>query len=103
MDETYRKVETYLARFRVGPVKPETELYGDLGIYGDDIFELVIWANREFGVEPNLRILDYAPGECPFRPLWRFLGRLIGNQQRHYKSLTVRDVVCAIQAKRWPE
>jgi hypothetical protein len=100
---TLRKVEEYLARFRAGGITPETELYGDLGIYGDDIFELVLWTHREFGVEPNLRIAEYAPGEWPFVRLCRALAKLIGRKERKYKSLKVRDVVTAIETKRWPE
>jgi hypothetical protein len=108
MDETFRRVEEHL-RMILSPRKrgmligPETELYRDLGIYGDDLaFDVVLWAQREFGVvEESLRFADYAPGEQPFRSIWRFLGKLTGKKECTYKSLTVRDIVAAIEAKRW--
>ena len=87
------------------PIGPETELYRDLGIYGDDLaFDVVLWAQREFGVvEGSLRLGDYAPGEHPFRGVLRFLAKLAGKKERTYKSLTVRDVITAIETRRWPD
>jgi Protein of unknown function (DUF1493) len=108
MDETYRKVEEHLARVSLArhlgiAITPETEIYRDLKMYGDDLaFDLVLWAHREFGVQGNFRLSDYAPGETPFK-MWDSLRRLIGKKERRYKSLTVRDVVAAIETKHWPE
>jgi len=108
MDETFRAVEKHLRKMlpprkRSMPITPETELYRDLGMYGDALaFDVVVWAEREFGVVGGcFCVTDYAPGECPFRGLWWFLGKLTGRKERQYKSLTVRDVVAAIKAKRW--
>jgi hypothetical protein len=80
MDETFRKVEEHLrkilpARNRVMPITPETELYSELGMYGDVLaFDLVLWAQREFGVEANFRMADYAPGGMP--NVFRFVAKL---------------------------
>lgn len=109
MNDTFRKVEGRLRevsalRYQAMPITPETEIYRDLGIYGDDLaFELVIWATREFGMEGSFRLSDYAPGEQPFFGLSRWVCKLIGRKEPQYKSLTVRDLVAAIEAKRWPD
>ena len=107
-DDTFRKVEEYLLRSSVAqrraiPITSETELYRDLRMYGDDLFELVLWANREFGVETNLHVASYAPGEWPFLRVFRFLAKTVGQRERQYASLKVRDVLSAIEAKRWQE
>ena len=102
-----RKVEEHLhamlpRRKRPMPIRPETELYRDLEIYGDAlVFDVVLWAQREFGVEGTFRLADYAPGEMP--TLFRLILKLAGKNKGQYKSLTVRDVVNAIETKRWPE
>jgi Protein of unknown function (DUF1493) len=107
MDETFRKVEERLRKLlpprkRAVPITPETELYGDLGIYGDVLaFDVVMWAHREFGMDGTFRLDDYAPGEMPI--FFRLVAKLIGKKHEYYKSLTVRDVVTAIKTKRWPE
>jgi hypothetical protein len=109
MNETFHRVEEHLRkvlppRRRAVPITPETELYRDLGMYGDVIaFDLVLWARREFGVEGRFRLTDYAPGERPFQRLRRILGKLTGRKERQYKSLTVRHVVTAIESKWWPD
>ena len=110
MDETFHKVEEHLKsvlprRERTVPITPETEIYRDLGMYGDVIaFDLVLWAQHEFGAfEGSLRLTNYAPGEDPFHKPRQFLRRLMGWKERQYKSLTVRDVVTAIESKRWPD
>jgi hypothetical protein len=36
------------------PITPDTEVYSDLVIYGDVLFELVLWLNKKFGVATNL-------------------------------------------------
>jgi hypothetical protein len=101
-DDTISKVEEYLlrslvAQHRAIPITSETELYRDLRMYGDDLFEMVLWVNREFGVETNLHIASYAPGESPFFRLFRFLAKIVGRRERQYASLKVRDVLSAIE------
>jgi hypothetical protein len=109
MDDTFHRVEEHLlkvsvARHRAILITSETELYRDLRMYGDVLFfDLALWAERKFGVEPNLRVGDYGPGEWPFGHLFRLLARLVGKKEQKYKSLKVRDVITAIETKRWPE
>jgi len=107
MDETFRKVEEHLRKMlpprkRAVPITPETELYRDLGICGDVLaFDVVFWAHREFGVDGSLRLTDYAPGEMP--TFCGLVTKLASRNKEQYKSLTVRDVVTAIETKRWTE
>ena len=105
MNETFRRVEEHLRPWARGSaITPDTELYRDLGIYGDDLaFDLVIWATREFGVKGNFHLTKYAPGEQPFYRLRAWVRQLLGMKSRQFESLTVRDVVAAIEAKRWPD
>jgi hypothetical protein len=83
------------------PVSENTEIYADLGIYGDDIVELVWWLEKEFGVGTNVNPFRYAPRETWFFPI-RAARRFMGVEPR-YESLTVRDIIAAIEAKRWPD
>jgi hypothetical protein len=80
----------------------DTEVYRDLGIYGDEIVDLVWWVEKEFGVKSNLNPFRYAPHESPFFPVSRAIRRLVG-LERQYASLKVRDIVAAIEAKCWPD
>src|ERR1700745_1578168 len=107
MDETFHKVEEHLRKLlpprkRAMPITPETELYRDLGMYGDVLaFDLVLWAHREFGVEGSFRLTDYAPGEMT--ALGCLAAKLSGKNKGQYESLTVHDVVTAIETKRRPD
>jgi acyl carrier protein len=83
-------------------ITEDTEIYDDLGIYGDEIVDLVWWLEKEFGVECNINPFKYAPHEFPFFWAWRLAQKVIGIRPQ-YKSLKVRDVVAAIEAKRWPD
>jgi hypothetical protein len=53
----------------------ETELFHDLRIYGDDLYEFVIWLNKKFGVETNIELGRYAPPEIPFLRLYELIRR----------------------------
>ena len=105
MKETFRRVEEHLLPWARGTaISPDTELYRDLGIYGDDLaFDVMHWATREFGVEGSFYLARYAPREQPFYRLHSWVRRLLGMKPRQFESLTVRDVVTAIEAKRWPD
>ena len=106
MDETFRRVEEHLRPWARGAtITPDTELCRDLGMYGDDLaFDVVVWAQREFGLtEGHFDVTDYGLGESFLRAVRRWLRRLLGMKERQYRSLTVRDVVAAIEAKRWPD
>jgi Protein of unknown function (DUF1493) len=109
MDDVFCNVKEHLlkvslARRRGISITPETELYRDLGMYGDDIaFDVILWATREFGIEGQFQLAEYAPGEMFLGlRLWRLLRRRTGTNESQYKSLTVRDIVTAIETKRWP-
>jgi hypothetical protein len=105
MDETFRRVEEHLRPWAQGAaITPDTELYRDLGIYGDDLaFDIVLWATREFGMEGSFHLAKYAPGEQPFHRLRGWVRELLGVKTRQFRSLTVRDLVAAIENRRWPD
>jgi hypothetical protein len=105
--DTYRKVVDWLLRAasprkRSLPISVNTEIYADLGIYGDDIVELVWWLEKEFGVRTKVNPFRYAPTEGAFLRVIRAVRKLAGVEQR-YEGLTVRDVIAAIEAKHWPD
>jgi hypothetical protein len=85
---------------RAVPITEETEVYRDLGIYGDEIVDLVWWLEREFGVKTNINPFRYAPREVAFFGILRTIRRSTGIEPQ-YESLKVRDIVAAIEAKRW--
>jgi hypothetical protein len=105
MDETFGLVEEHLRPWARGrKITPDTELYRDLGIYGDDLaFDVVVWATEEFGLEGTVDVRKYAPPEQSFHRLRKRLRHLLGREPHQYQSLKVRDVVAAIEAKRWPD
>lgn len=101
------KVVEYLTKTAVpknpnSPITLDSEVYRDLRVYGDDLFELALWLNREFGVEMNLKLEDYAPMEGQLFGPWVILRQIMGRSLPQYKSLKIRDIVAAIEAKRWP-
>lgn len=79
-------------------INPETEIYADLKIYGDDLFEFLIWINKEFDIQVVVAGGKYAPSEMPFFKLAEAFKKAIGGGRHRYKSLEVRDVVQAIDA-----
>ncbi len=87
---------------RAVPITEETEVYRDLGIYGDEIVDLVWWLGKEFGVKTNINPFRYAPREVAFFGMMRTIRRILGIGPQ-YQSLKVRDIVAAIEAKRWPD
>jgi hypothetical protein len=105
--EVFRRVVERLSRMtapknRVFPITEDTEVYRDLGIYGDEIVDLVWWLEREFGVTTNIDPFEYAPHEHPFFRALKKIRKIMGIEPQ-YKSLRVRDIIAAIDAKRWPE
>jgi hypothetical protein len=80
------------------PISADTEIHKELKIYGDVLFfDLIVWANKEFGVEIAISLGKYAPGEITFFRLTQFIKRALGVKDREYKSLTVLDIVRAIE------
>lgn len=105
--EVFRRVQAQLSRMtapqhRALPITEETEVYRDLKIYGDEIVDLVWWLEREFGVATNIDPFKYAPREFPFSWAWHAIRKAVGREPA-YKSLRVRDIVAAVEARRWSE
>lgn len=83
-------------------VTPDSEIYYDLDIYGDEFVELVWWIEKEFEVESRVNISDYAPSERPLPFFYGWMQRRDAKKNR-YKNLKVRDVVAVIEAGHWPQ
>jgi hypothetical protein len=97
-----KRVDEISGKSRPRPVDANTEIYKEMGIYGDDfVFDLVLWAEREFGLPPNVNMSDYVPGESNFPWAARLFRHLLRIPESQFKSLTVRDVVSAIERKSW--
>ena len=106
-EEVFRKVVERLYKmtapqYRAAPITEETEIYWDLGIYGDEIVELVWWLEKEFGVSTNVNPFRYAPQEGNFVWVLRTVRKIMGFAAQ-YENLKVRDIIAVIGAKRWPE
>ena len=79
-------------------VTMDDEVYDDLRIWGDDLYDIFSTLADRFGTDFSaLCISDYAPGEGVsfVRPLLRLFGA------RPFKSLKVRDIVAAVEAGSW--
>jgi hypothetical protein len=102
-DEIYNQVAAQLRTMtsvKAGslPISPETEIYADLKIYGDDLFEFLIWIRNQFGVQVTVAGGKYAPSEIPFFKVVEAFKKTISGETHRYKSLRIRDVVQAIEA-----
>ena len=84
------------------PVTGDTEIYYDLHLYGDDLYELVVWLETEFGVQLKINLRDYGPGERVFPFLFRKSRERREREQRPYKSLKISDVLAAVDAGHLP-
>jgi hypothetical protein len=93
-------LKTMAPRNRAETISDTTELYYDLGLYGDDIFEFVLWAHKELGIKPPFELRKYAPSEWASQPIYRLIAWLAGSSRR-YQSFTVRHVLAAAKAGRW--
>ncbi len=105
--DRYQKVLDWLLRTasprkRSSPISENTEIYADLGVYGDDLVELVWWLEKEFVVATKVNPFTYAPTEGAFLGVIRAARKFAGVEHR-YESLTVRDVIAAIEAKHGPD
>jgi len=105
--ELFERVIERLSRmaapqYRARPITEDTELYRDLGIYGDEIVDLIWWLNKEFGVQTNVDPFAYAPRESPLFGVLRTIRKVLGKEPQ-YRSLKVRDILSAIEVKRWPD
>ena len=83
------------------PITLTTELYYDLGLAGDDLFEAITAIHARFGTDFSAMDLKlYAPGEAEalfsLDGLREWLGR-----RRRYRSLTVALLAEAVEAGAW--
>lgn len=91
-------------RRRTLGISPDTEIYYDLGIYGDVLhFDLLDWVHREFGTTfEHFNLGAYAPSEQGlFAMIWRRGRRESDRRKGRYRSFNVRDLVEAIERKAW--
>ena len=76
-----------------------SELYYDLGIYGLDYHEVLVWAHDHFGVDfSEMNLNEYCPGEpgcVPMELLWPLF------KVKNYRSFTVTDLADAIVQGRY--
>jgi acyl carrier protein len=82
-------------------VTPNTRLYDDLGIYGDDAFELLVEYGKKFNVDvSNFMAADYFKGEGGIDLIIDGLARLFTGKisSSGLKVLTVRDLEKGILA-----
>src|ERR1700761_3558105 len=106
-DSTFDRFKQFIVD-RVGvyeeEVKPETRLYDDLGVYGDDATELLIEYGKKFKVDVSkFMAADYFKGEgidLISGLLWLFKGK---RRMPKYKVLTVNDLFKGINAGRLDE
>ena len=87
------------AKDRTKPITLDTEIYRDLGLHGFDLWELALWLHGKFGVEGPFYPAWYGPPENGGH-LFRWL---FGEKYDKYDSLTVRDLLAAIDSKKWPQ
>ena len=88
---------------QVMPITLDTELFGDLRLHGHDLWEFALWLQSEFGVQGSFWPNRYGPPETYSRFLMPALRKLFGLRGPQYQSLSVRDVLLAIEARRWPD
>ena len=86
-------------------VTAESELWRDLRIGGDDMLELFLRIQREFGV--NLEGLDlktYSPNEDDVLPTqateW-LRNKFHLRPESRYASMKVADLIAAVESKNW--
>jgi hypothetical protein len=84
------------------PIADATEIYYDLYIYGDDLYELVIWLRKEFGVQTNINLREYGRREGLYPILFRKWRRRRERERRPYRSLKISDILKVIEAGHWP-
>jgi hypothetical protein len=89
-------------KFREQSITDDTEVYYDLGIFGHDLYEFVVWVSKEFGIERRINLDEYGPRERMPPVLFRERRVRREREQGRYKSLKVRDILTAIESGHWP-
>jgi acyl carrier protein len=79
------------------PIDDNTELYRDLGMYGGDLAEFIMWVHEQFGVNYVPEALG--PPELPFLAAKQLVRKLLGLEKRYYPSPKVGDIVDQIDRK----
>ena len=88
-----------LAGAKARRIQDDTEIYYDLGLFGDDLDELIEWLGTTFRIDfSSMDIREFGPEE-PGDFVPRFGDRWLG--RRPYKSLKVCDLIQAIDSRRW--
>lgn len=107
--DTFQKVVERLrkmcgAQHRAATITCDTEVYGDLGLYGLDLVELVLWIHREFEIQGSIDIGPYGPPDVSWLPLpaLKKLRRWLGISEPTYESLKVRHLLEIIENGHWP-
>jgi hypothetical protein len=80
---------------------PRTELYDDLHLAGDDLYEVISDIRARFGTDfSRMHLPKFAPGETDAIFSFDLLRKVLG-QPRRFQSLTICSLVRAVQAGRW--
>jgi len=81
-------------------IKARTELWRDLGLYGDDAFELLEAIHTDCGVDfSDLDFTRFFPNETEGTYYW--WGRRIGLWRKRFASLTVGHLDAVIARRQW--
>ncbi|MGO4687445.1 DUF1493 family protein [Brevundimonas sp. 2YAF1] len=86
------------------PITEATELYYDLGLYGEDLADAIDGIRAPYGTDfSGMDLRRYAPGEGydPGFNIVRDFREWRG--KRTYRSLTVASLIEAIQAGSWSD
>ena len=77
------------------PLSLDTEIYKQLRISGDDLWELLLALRKRLGTNfEDMDLRRFAPGEADWGWPWPF-------PQRRYASLTIGDLIEAAERGRW--
>lgn len=86
---------------RIEKLSLKTELLEDLGVDGDDAFELLQRFSEEFKVDLSTFQFDQYFGSEGGADLFVLLASIIFGKNNNLKSVTIEDLVSAALAKRW--
>lgn len=81
-------------------VNDETDLYGDLRIWGDDFYDVVAWIAETFGTDFSaMDASKFVPGEGlgEFGVARIFIGK------SPYRRCTLGDLLAAVERGRWED
>jgi hypothetical protein len=91
----------YLTGYRK-PISAKTELYNDVGLRGDDAWELLEWVHETYGTSfKGMTAADYFTNEHSIN--WGPLLRRFGWRGQTMKSLTIGHFVAVIEQGQWFE